>query len=228
MDAAQESAETIPRSHPSRWSLARRDTSEAGRTALHELAAAWWYPAYAYLRACDLPPADATARLESLLAALTAADVAAGQPRFREHLLLLAQEAAIEIEPRAPVIAIDSAWAEPRFLREPQRAPADVFQRCWSLTALDFTLATLESEYAARGAAAQFQHLRAFLGFSASDAEHYEKASAALGLSLSAVRVAVFELRKRYREQLRAQIADTVAHPADIDPESIVLFCGLG
>ena len=41
----------------------------------------------------------------------------------------------------------------------------------------------------------------------------------AIGMNEGSVKVAVHRLRKRYGQCLRAEIADTVADPADIDDE---------
>jgi RNA polymerase sigma-70 factor (ECF subfamily) len=40
-----------------------------------------------------------------------------------------------------------------------------------------------------------------------------------LGLTEGALKVAVHRLRQRYRELLRAEVANTVARPEDVDDE---------
>jgi hypothetical protein len=45
-----------------------------------------------------------------------------------------------------------------------------------------------------------------------------------LGMEEGAVRVAIHRLRKRYRELLRAEIAQTLANAADVDEEMRALF----
>ncbi len=47
----------------------------------------------------------------------------------------------------------------------------------------------------------------------------YERLASELNLSEGAVKVAVHRLRRRYRELLRDEIAQTVAQPEDIDEE---------
>ena len=49
-------------------------------------------------------------------------------------------------------------------------------------------------------------------------------AAKALGLDEGAVRVAVHRLRKRYRQLLRDEIAQTLADLADVDEEMRALF----
>ena len=55
--------------------------------------------------------------------------------------------------------------------------------------------------------------------------EHsYAEAPRALGMEEAAVRVAVHRLRKRYRQLLRDEIANTLADPAQVDEELRALF----
>jgi len=55
----------------------------------------------------------------------------------------------------------------------------------------------------------------------------YVEIAARLGTSEGAVKVAVHRLRQRYRELLRAEIADTVASASEIDDEIRSLFAAL-
>ena len=47
----------------------------------------------------------------------------------------------------------------------------------------------------------------------------YAEQAAKLGLTEGAVKVAVHRLRDRYREMLRAEIAQTVSTPGEVDEE---------
>ena len=49
-----------------------------------------------------------------------------------------------------------------------------------------------------------------------------------MSLSEEAVRMAVSRLRRRYRELLRAEIAQTVSRPSEIEEEIGHLFAALG
>jgi RNA polymerase sigma-70 factor (ECF subfamily) len=53
-------------------------------------------------------------------------------------------------------------------------------------------------------------------------------AAADLGLSEGAVKTAAHRLRRRYRELLREEIAQTVASPEEVDDEIRSLFAALG
>ena len=52
----------------------------------------------------------------------------------------------------------------------------------------------------------------------------YSQAAASLGWNEGTARVAVHRLRKRYRELLRAEIAQTLSEPASIEDELGALF----
>jgi RNA polymerase sigma-70 factor (ECF subfamily) len=69
-------------------------------------------------------------------------------------------------------------------------------------------------------------HLKDFLGGEVGVS--YAEASTRLGTSEGALRVAVHRLRRRYREILREEIADTVADAEQIEEEIRQLFLSLG
>jgi RNA polymerase sigma-70 factor (ECF subfamily) len=52
----------------------------------------------------------------------------------------------------------------------------------------------------------------------------YAEAAAKLGLSEGALRVAVHRLRRRYRELLRQEIAQTLSRPDQVEEEIKALF----
>ena len=55
----------------------------------------------------------------------------------------------------------------------------------------------------------------------------YREAAAELEMTEGAVKVAVHRLRRRYRDLVRAEIAQTVAGPEDVDEELRHLFAAL-
>ncbi len=88
-------------------------------------------------------------------------------------------------------------------------------------TLLDRVLDQLAAEYSEKPA--HFASLKDFLT-SGSAPGAAATAAKALGLSEGAIRVAVHRLRQRYRHLLRAEIAQTVADPAEVDAEIRRLF----
>ena len=81
----------------------------------------------------------------------------------------------------------------------------------------------LQAECAADGKAKLFGQLKIFLAAGKGEAAHGEVARA-LGMEEGAVRVAVHRLRKRYRQLLRDEIANTLSDPAMVDEELRALF----
>ena len=81
----------------------------------------------------------------------------------------------------------------------------------------------LQNECAADGKAKLFEQLKAFLTAGKAESAQREVAKA-LGMEEGAVRVAVHRLRKRYRQLLRDEIANTLADAAMVDEEMRALF----
>jgi RNA polymerase sigma-70 factor (ECF subfamily) len=61
----------------------------------------------------------------------------------------------------------------------------------------------------------------------ASRSVRYADIAGTLGTSEGAVKVAVHRLRQQYRDLLRAEIAQTVASPAEVEDELRSLFAAL-
>lgn len=223
------------------WSLVQRagqnDTTQA-RQALEQLCRVYWYPLYAYVRRRGQTPHDAQDLTQEFFARLlernwlARADQARG--RFRTFLLtamerFLANEwDKLRAQKRGgglPALMLQLDTAETRYGAEPAdpRSPEETFERRWALTLLDEVLRRLEAEQRAGGKAEQFAALRQCLvGDRAS--LPYDQIAFATGLSEGAVKVAVHRLRLRYRELLRAEIANTVDSPAEVDAEMRHLF----
>jgi hypothetical protein len=95
------------------------------------------------------------------------------------------------------------------------------------LTFLDHVLSRLGDEFAAKGKEQQFQAIKHFLAGEAGP-NSYEIAARVLGVSEAAAKVAAHRARRRYREILRAEIAETVAGPREVDDEIRHLRAAIG
>ena len=84
----------------------------------------------------------------------------------------------------------------------------------------------LEAELAGKGKQKLFEHLRIYLAVEAKSIPYSEVATK-LGMTEGATRVAVHRLRKRCRELLRDEIAQTVAGEDQIDDEIKGFFAAL-
>ena len=102
-----------------------------------------------------------------------------------------------------------------------------IFDRVWAVQLLELVVARLRDEFEAKGKSAEFEVLQTFLSGKKGNDSH-DQAAAQLGLSPDATRQAAHRMRKRYRELLRAEVAQTVAGEDEIDDEIRGLFAALG
>lgn len=210
----------------------RRQTPESD-TALASLCEIYWYPLYAYVRRQGHQPAEAQDLTQEFFARvlekhyLDAADRERG--RFRTFLLTALKRFLQNERKRAtaqkrgggrPTLSIDFESGEERFQRELSHdwTPERVYERRWALTLLDHVLNGLERDYAEKGKGPLFERLRVFIT-ATTTAPSYEELAAELGMTKGSIRVAVHRLRQRYRDLLRAEIANTVSSEDDVDEE---------
>jgi RNA polymerase sigma-70 factor (ECF subfamily) len=149
--------------------------------------------------------------------------------RFRSFLLASVRhflsnerdrETARKRAPSDGLVSLDAEAAEGRYLAEPADAltPETVFERKWASTVFDRTLIRLRAEWIGDEKARRFRALSGFLT-GVEPAASYREIAAQLGISEDAVKVGVHRLRQRYGELLRAEIAETVQDPAEVDDE---------
>ena len=223
--------------HTTRWTLVR---NAAGRTvearqALGELCAGCYAPVVAFLRR-EGRDEDAARELAheffaKVLADETLGAFERGRGRFRSYLLgavkhFLAnhrRDAAREKRGGgAEHLALDAGTDTSPGV-DVAAAPEAVFDREWALAIVERALALLESE---SENAAQFAALKPWLTPAASPASQAHAADA-LGVSEGAVKVAIHRLRRRFREIVRAEIAQTLHDPADLADEMRHLVAAL-
>jgi RNA polymerase sigma-70 factor (ECF subfamily) len=122
-------------------------------------------------------------------------------------------------------LSLDGGAAEARYLNEPADAltPEKVFDREWALTLLELVLTRLRTEFMAEDKGVLFDELKIILT-AGRGAVAYAAVGARLGMSEGAVKVAAHRLRKRYRELLKEEIAQTVAGPEQVEEEIRALF----
>ena len=111
--------------------------------------------------------------------------------------------------------------------RRAEPSPDKAFDREWALALLAQVIERLQAECVADGKGKLFEQLKIFLATGKGEAAHGEVANA-LGMEEGAVRVAVHRLRKRYRQLLRDEIANTLSDAAMVDEEMRTLFGAFG
>ena len=226
------------------WSLvlaAGKGASPHAREALAALCATYWYPLYAYVRRQGHQPDDAQDLTQAFFARLLekhylqSADPERG--RFRSFLLtafkrFLSKERDRERAKRRgggmKLLPLDFEAGERRYSLEPaHEATAEkIYEQRWALALLDRVVARLRDEFDRAGKQKAFDRLKVYLTGEAG-APGYQQAAAELGMTEGAVKVAVHRLRRRYRDLVREEIAQTVAGPEDVDEELQHLFAAL-
>jgi RNA polymerase sigma-70 factor (ECF subfamily) len=96
--------------------------------------------------------------------------------------------------------------------------PEAAYDHQWALRVFDVALGRLRAEFAEAGKQEQFDQLKTFLSRLGTNAD-YRVVGDRCAMSEGAVAVAVRRMRVRYGELLRAEIANTVASPGDVEDE---------
>lgn len=226
------------------WSVvlsASRPESAHYQQALESLCRTYWFPLYAYLRRHGYDTHQAEDHTQAFLASLLAKHgLRLAEPKrgkFRSFLLAALKHFLANEHARAgaqkrgggrSILSLDYRSAEAQYALEPrdELSPEKLFERSWALTVLDRAMARLEAEAAASKKPPQFDRLKAYLT-AGKDAVAYHQVAAELKMTEGAVKVAVHRLRRRYRELLRDEIAQTVASEDQIDEEIRQLFAAL-
>ena len=218
------------------WSLvlnAQDPASPQAGEALEQLCRAYWYPLYAFAR--RLGHDDPTAKdltqgfFASLIARNYLADVRREKGKFRSFLLAAFKHSIADDRDKARAqkrgggqiaISLDAPSVEDRYRHEPAEVldPETLYERSWVLTLLDETRERLRQECCAADKTALYEHWQ-HAESGDEDAPSHAEAAPRLGLSEGGLRTAVFRLRQRYRELLRAEVAQTVNSPAEVDEE---------
>jgi RNA polymerase sigma-70 factor (ECF subfamily) len=231
-----------------RWSVIRaaaaRSDSPQAREALSRLCQSYWYPLYAFARRRGYSAHDAQDLTQEFFCRLLerepleSADPSHG--RFRSFLLasmnhfLVDQwrkQSASKRGGNQTVLSINWIAADERFdleqaLHATPATPDRIFDREWALALLDQVLERLEAEHKAEGKLERFALLKESLQ-GVRESEPYAELAEKLGMTESAVKVTVHRLRKRYRTLIRAEIANTLENPEEVEEEIRHLFRAL-
>lgn len=217
---------------------AGRQRSPQAARALEELCHTYWFPLYAYTRRRGHSKEDAEdltqAFFTRLLEKNSFATLDSEKGKFRAFLLaslknFLANERDKEHAQKrgggSPALSLDWQTADTKFqvADAVEPSPDKAFDREWALALLAKVIERLQAECEADGKAKLFEQLKTFLMAGQAESAQREVA-AALGMEEGAVRVAVHRLRKRYRQLLRDEIANTLANSDMVDEEMRALF----
>jgi RNA polymerase sigma-70 factor (ECF subfamily) len=227
-----------------RWTrvVAARGDSPDARQALSDLCALNYAPVLRFLRASG-HDSDAAQELAHEFFAnvlqhrsLDGSDPARG--RFRSYLLGALKHFAANRRVRGlrlkrgaggePVpLETDTDTRHglvPAALRT--EAPEALFDREWALAVIERSLDCIGEESAAAGASEVFAALKPWLSPSIAPPAQADVA-AQLDMSEGAVKVAIHRLRKRFREVIRREVAQTLHDQSELDAEMQHLIAAL-
>jgi RNA polymerase sigma factor (sigma-70 family) len=214
---------------------------EAGKTenaeaAMGELCQAYWYPIYAFVRRRGYQAADAEDLTQEFFGRLiktrsfNRADPQKG--KFRFYLLgamkhFLADERKhrqrLKRGGGATMLSLDETMAaEENYQRDLQTDastdPETAFGKRWGRTLLTLVYDKLRNEFDEKGKGALYQKLVVHISDEGDDLSYKETAEE-LGISLGAVKAAIYRMRQRYAELFREEVARTVVQEGEVEEE---------
>jgi RNA polymerase sigma factor (sigma-70 family) len=224
-----------------RWTVvlaAGRRSAPQADVALEELCRTYWYPLYAYVRRQTATREDAEDLTQAFFARFLEKNylekLSSDKGKFRAFLLAALKHFLANEWDRANSqkrgggaanLSLDWQNADTRYQIDPadNLSPDKLYDRAWAVTLLERVIQRLRQENSADDSRKLFDQLKPFLTVGKS-AIPYSQAATALDMTESAVRVAVHRLRRRYRELLREEIAQTLSDPAQVEEEVRALF----
>jgi RNA polymerase sigma factor (sigma-70 family) len=240
--------EYIPMQHDfqsTHWSeviaAGRGRSSPEAQRALASLCEIYWYPLYAYARRRVPNVHEAQDLTQAFFAELLEKNyVGSATPergRFRSFLLtafkhFLSRQwekgrAQKRGGGRVP-ISLDFETADSSLHMDPAAGltPEQCYDQQWVIALLGQILGRLQNEFEQSGKGEQFTELRGFIVGDHSGTT-YARVAEKLNISEAAAKQSASRMRKRYRELLREEIAQTVSGPDEVDDEIRNLFTTL-
>ena len=219
------------------WSVlleAQGSTREA-RAAMDKLCRTYWPPVYGFVRQRGIEPEQAKDFTQGFFALLlehrNLDTVRKEKGRLRSYLLRLlnhfltserCRAMAIKHGEGQRLIPLEQLSECERVGFEPTgKLTADqIYEQRWALTLLDQVLARLRKEYRSAGPASAglFDRLQGSLT-NGSDCPLQKDTAHEFGTTENEVKEAFHRLRRRYRQLLREEIAQTVVLPGEIEDE---------
>lgn len=240
MDSAQVNS-AFP---PTRWTAVlavQRDADTiATNDALAELCGVYWYPLYSFARRQGHSPHDAQDLTQGFFhyvvntGLFATADRELGKLRtfllttFRRYLSgVHDHDTASKRGGKMQIVSLDVEMGEERYVNEPADlvTPERLFERNWALSVLRSALRRLAVNEADAGREEQFTVLAPFLSPDGDICDTYQTVAEKLGTTEEAARQTVSRLRRKFRDVLRQEIADTLRDPTpeQVDDELVSL-----
>jgi RNA polymerase sigma factor (sigma-70 family) len=224
-----------------RWTLvvaAGQEDVPGARQALEFLCQRYWSPLYCYLRRQGYDRARAEDFVQGFFTHLLEKHglqtVKPQKHKFRSFLLASLKNFVTDERRRARserrgggkcILSLEFELAETRYALEPadQLTADKLFDRSWALTVIGRAMEALKREYLQAGKGELFEQLKSHVT-TEPEADVYRRTAESLGMSEGAVRVAAHRLRRRLRELIRSEIAETVSTAEELEEEVRDLF----
>lgn len=235
-EAAESGAVLAPAAFATtRWSRVIRAGSSSepgGQKALADLCQEYWGPLYHFARRKGHPPEDAQDLTQGFILSLLENNGIAVANRDRgkfrtfllsafchyranEHRQSTAQKRG---EGNLP-ISWDAGCEEVFLLQaSDSMTPERQYEKSWALNLLDRVMHHLRAEYERANRLPLYEALQPFMS-GAEGRPGYARLGADLGMSESAVTVAMHRMRRRYGELLREEISHTVTSAEELEEE---------
>ena len=209
--------------------------------ALEKLCRVYWPPLYAFIRRRGYSEHDAQDLTQEFFAFLLKRHdfetVDPGKGLFRTFLLVSLEHFLSNQWDRTQaakrgggreIVSLDEIKSEEWRGLEPRDhlTPDKAFDARWAMTVMKQALAQLRREMKDEGKAAQFEELKPFLTADPGAGE-YAASAERLQRPPQTVAVTVHRLRHRYRELVRAEVAQTVSSPLELEQEMRHLLAAL-
>lgn len=248
-DTATDTTGNSGRFDTTRWSLILSSLDEEGaeskgREALAQLCRIYWRPIFAYICSHGRSPEDAQDLTQEFFLMILKGDLLrraqADRGRFRSLLLKSLKNFLIDARDKAQsrkrgghvhFVSWDDWMAEaPSRLSIPAAAanwpPEQIFDLRWAATVAEQALRRLQEECESRGRRRAFDALSGFL-VAGREEVSYEALARELGVGTAEIKRCLHQLRLRYRQLLRSEVAGTVERPEDVDDELRYLVAAL-
>ncbi len=229
---------------PTRWSVvkaAQSQSPEEARAALTSFYQDYWPPLYAFVRRRGHSPSDAEDLIQAFFTHLLEGNalrrVDREKGKLRTFLLgslqhFLANEyhrdRALKRGGAHQMVSLEEhhAEAEAAALAAPGIEDGAWYDQAWAVALTRRAWEAVQRRYTGEGKGPLFEALKPFLLAGTSPPSH-DGVAASLGIPIATLRTHVHRLRQRYRETVRAEVAETLAEPGEIDAEMRHLFRAL-
>src|SRR6266404_8461428 len=210
------------------------EADEVARKALATFSEIYWPPLYTFVRRRGYPPADAQDIVQDFFVnlfehnKLTRVDQEKGRLRTfllgsLQNFLLKQRErrSAIKRGGNQQLVSFDLHLPETEAAMQATAHLDQVscYDLSWASTIAKRSWQQLHQTLVAEGKAQWLDELKPFVAGVGAVPPNQEEVAARLGVPVASLRTWLSRLRQRYRELLRAEVANTVSDPADVNEE---------